>query len=315
MSRQTTGVLILSADAEDYLPCLQELTRTGVEFKPCATSLSALAEYQGQEILIGQPDLVASVLNDMPEVRWVQSSWAGVTPLLNTGRRDYLLTGVKDLFGPQMAEYVLGYMLARELKIFERHGHQANRNWWEVLSGTLSGRTVGIMGTGSIGSYIARALRPFGVGVSGFSRSGAPVEGFDCVYGLEKLERFLAKPDYLVCVLPDTPGTRHLLDARAFRAMKNHCYLLNIGRGSLIDEPALINALETGELAGAVLDVVEQEPLPPESALWDAPGLIVTGHIAAKSRPEDIAEIFTENYRRYCAGETLEFLVDFERGY
>jgi len=313
--KPNTRVFILTTDATDYLPYLQELADAGIEFRTCSSAQAALTEYEGQEIVIGQPDLVAAVLTQMPQVRWVQSSWAGVTPLLNTGRKDYVLTGVKDIFGSQMAEFALGYMLARELKILERLEHQVKRNWWEVLSGTLQGQAVGIMGTGSIGACIARALRPFGVGVTGFSRGGAAVEGFDRVYSQNQLHNFLAEPDYLVCVLPDTPETRHLLDASAFRKMKNDCYLLNIGRGSLVDEPALAEALEAGELAGAVLDVFEREPLPPDSVLWGVPGLMITGHVAAKSQPEDIARIFTENYRRYCAGETLEYRVDFERGY
>ena len=305
----------MATDAEEYLPYLLELTADGVELTVAATVQTARDVYAGHTVVLGQPDLVAPVLPDMPEIRWVQSSWAGVTPILNTGRTDYLLTGVKNTFGPEMAEYVLGYLLARELRIFERLGRQANRSWWDEHSETLQGKTIGIMGTGSIGSYFARALRPFGVTITGFSRGGAPVAGFDRVYAADQLGRFLAEPDYVVCVLPDTPGTRNLLDAEAFRLMKNHCCLVNVGRGATVDEQALVNALHAGELAGAVLDVFRQEPLPQDSPLWNAPGLIVTGHVSGGSKPKDIAAIFRENYRRYCAGDPLEYLIDFERGY
>jgi phosphoglycerate dehydrogenase-like enzyme len=308
-------VLILASDAGEYLQYLQDLSDIGVELTTVVTAEAAREAYSGQQVILGQPDLVASVLADMPEIRWVQSSWAGVTPLLNIGRTDYLLTGVKNTFGPQMAQYVLAYLLANELKIFERLGRQANRSWWSEPSGSLQGKTVGIMGTGAIGSYIAGALKPFGVCIKGYSREGAPVAGFDRVYSGDSLASFLAEPDYLVCVLPDTPGTRHLLDAQAFRRMKNHCLLVNIGRGSVVDEQALAKALYAGELAGAVLDVFQQEPLPADSPLWNAPGLIVTGHVAARSWPSDIAVIFRENYRRYCAGEALDYRIDFERGY
>ena len=308
-------VMILTHDAGEYLPFLKKLSETGVELTAVPTADAARESYSGQEIILGQPDLVAAVLDDMPEVRWVQSSWAGVTPLIKTGRRDYLLTGVKDVFGHQMAEYVLGYLLARELKIFERLGRQASRSWWSGPSGSLHGKTVGIMGTGSIGRRIARLLKPFGVAITGYSRSGAQVADFDRIFSGRQLTAFLAEPDYLVCVMPDTPGTKHLLDADAFRAMKNHCCLVNIGRGNAVDEQALAAALYAGELDGAVLDVFQQEPLPEDSPLWNAPGLIVTGHVAARSWPKDIAAVFSENYRRYCAGEPLEYLVDFERGY
>jgi len=308
-------VLILASDAGEYLPFFEELSGAGVNFTAVATASAAREAYSGQAVVLGQPDLVAQVLAEWPEVRWVQSSWAGVTPILNSGRTDYLLTGVKDTFGPDMAEYVLGYLLAKELKIFERLGRQANRSWWNEHSGTLQGKTVGIMGTGSIGSYFARALRPFGVTVTGFSRSGAPVKGFDRVYPADQLKCFLEEPDYVVCVLPDTPETRLLLDAEAFKCMKKQCCLVNVGRGSLVDEAALASALSAGELAGAVLDVFQQEPLPEDSPLWNAPGVIVTGHISGGSRPKDIAAIFRENYRRYCAGEALKYRIDFERGY
>jgi phosphoglycerate dehydrogenase-like enzyme len=266
-------------------------------------------------VVLGQPDLVAEALGEMPEVRWVQSNWAGVTPLLDLGRSDYMLTGVKDTFGSQMAEYVLGYMLANELKIFERRGRQVNRCWWDEPSGTLQGKTLGIMGTGSIGRHIAGMAQPFGMRITGFSRSGASVEGFKQVFAASQLDDFLAQPDYLVCVLPDTPGTRNMLDTNAFRAMKNSCYLVNVGRGALIDEEALAQALVKGELSGVVLDVFQTEPLPQESPLWNAPGLIVTAHVAAKSWPEGIARIFRENYRRYTAGEPLKYQIDFEKGY
>lgn len=312
---QTPAVLILAPDAQEYLPLLEDLAGGSVTMTIATTAGEAREMYAGQPVILGQPDLVAGALGEMPGIRWVQSSWAGVTPLLDLGRSDYVLTGVKDTFGPQMAEYVLAYMLANELRIFERLGRQANRWWWDEPSGTLKGKTLGIMGTGSIGGHIARMAQLFGMRITGYSHGGAPVEGFERVFARNQLADFLAEPDYLVCVLPDTPGTRHLLDSNAFFFMKNNCYLVNVGRGALIDEEALAQALVKGELSGAVLDVFQTEPLPQESPLWNAPGLIVTGHVAAKSMPQDIARIFKENYRRYIEGEPLKYRIDFERGY
>ena len=312
---QTPSVLILASDAQEYLPLLKDLAGGGVAFTVAETVGEAHESYAGQTVILGQPDLVAEALGEMPEVRWVQSSWAGVTPLLDLGRTDYLLTGVKDTFGSQMAEYVLGYLLANELRIFERLGRQANRCWWDEPSGSLKGKTLGIMGTGSIGSAIAAMARSFGLRITGFSRSGASAEGFEKVFAGNQLDDFLVEPDYLVCVLPDTPETRHLLDAGAFRAMKKDCYLVNVGRGALVDEEALAKALVRGELSGAVLDVFQTEPLPDESPLWNAPGLIVTAHVAAQSWPEEIARIFVENYQRYVAGKPLKYQINFERGY
>ena len=309
------AVLILAPDAGEYLPLLEDLAAEGVELTAAESPDEARRAWSGQPVVLGQPDWVATLLGEMPGVRWVQSSWAGVRPLLELSRSDYMLTAVKGVFGAQMAEYVMGYLLAHELRIAERLGRQANRDWWPEASGTLRGKTLGIMGTGSIGSHVARMAAPFGMKAIGFSRSGAPVEGFEKVFASDRLHDFLALPDYLVSVLPDTPETRHLLDAEAFRVMPDHCYLVNVGRGSVIDEAALAGALSARELVGGVLDVFEREPLPEDSPLWAAPGLVVTGHVAAKSWPEDIARIFRENYRRYCGGKPLKYRVDLERGY
>jgi phosphoglycerate dehydrogenase-like enzyme len=179
----------------------------------------------------------------------------------------------------------------------------------------VQGKTLGIMGTGSIGACIGRAAASLGLRIIGFSRRGAPCEGFERVFPADRLADFLAEPDYLCCVLPDTPSTTKLLDEAAFRAMRRGCYLLNVGRGNLIDEEALLGALGRGQISGAVLDVFNQEPLPPDSPLWQTPGLLVTAHMAADSRPPDIARIFIENYNRFVAGRQLQHLVDFERGY
>jgi phosphoglycerate dehydrogenase-like enzyme len=308
-------VLILAPDAGAYLPLLGELAAAGVRLQTAESAQRALEVYAGQAVVLGQPDLVAAVLERLPQVRWVQSTWAGVRPLLKLERRDYLLSGVRDVFGPQMAEYVFGHLLALELRLAERRERQRRREWWAAKSGSLPGKSLGVMGTGSIGRHIAALGRAFGMRVIGYSRGGAPIEGFDRVFASGALNEFLAEPDYLVCVLPDTPETTRLLDEDRLRRLRPGCVLLNVGRGNLIDEQALAAALQRGGLAGAVLDVFEREPLPADSPLWDAPGLVLTAHVAAHSRPADIARIFRANYNRYRAGQTLDHLVDFGRGY
>lgn len=309
------AVLILSRDAPEYLPRLQCLADAGVVMRAADSPRAALQAYEGQPVVLGQPDLVAAVLERMPAVRWVQSTWAGVRPLIELERRDYVLTGVKDVFGPQMAEYVFGHLLAREIRFEERHRRQRGHQWWTRESGTLEGKRMGVMGTGSIGRHVARLAGAFDMEVWGYSRSGEPTPGFERVYEASDLDPFLAGLDYLVCVLPNTPGTRGLLDERAFLALRPGCVLVNIGRGSLIDEQALLGALARGDLAAAVLDVFAEEPLPPDSALWDAAGVTVTAHVSGISRPAHIARLFESNYNRWAAGEMPDFVIDFERGY
>ncbi len=135
------------------------------------------------------------------------------------------------------------------------------------------------------------------------------------VFAPGELTEFLQDADYVLGLLPDLPSTTGLLNARAFESMKKDALLINVGRGNLIVEDDLVLALKTQKIAGAVLDVFQQEPLPAESALWSAPDLTITGHISAVSRPDDIAGLFLQNYERYCSGQALLHIIDFDKGY
>jgi len=305
----------LSEDASEYLPLLTELSELGVQLTAAHSVAEAQAAWDGQTILLGRPDMAAEALEKMPGVRWVQSTWAGIKPLLGRGRPGLQLTGVKGVFGSQMSEYVFAYLLAHETRLLKRLQWQQEKRWESAPSGQLRNKTLCIMGTGSIGQHVASVAQLFELRVLGFSRSGASTVGFEQVYKPESLAEFLAEADYLVAVLPDTQQTHHLLDARAFRAMKKSAYLVNIGRGNLVDEHALAEALELNELAGAALDVFQHEPLPPDNPLWSARNCLITAHISASSWPEDIARIFIRNYLRFQRGEPLEYLVDMDRGY
>ena len=309
------AILVLARDAAEYGPLLEPLRSAGANITLADTAAVARACSPGPPVLLGEPDLVAAVLDDLPAVRWVQSTWAGVTPLIEQHRRDYHLTGVKGVFGPQMAEYVLGHLLAHQLRLLERLGRQAQRDWWPEPSSTLAGGTLGILGTGSIGAEIARRARVFDLAVIGLSRSGRAQADFDRVWPVADLADFLQRADFVVSVLPDTPATQGLLDAKAIAAMRPGAYFVNVGRGSVVDETALAEALNRHHLGGAALDVFNEEPLPRVSPLWHAENTLVTAHVAARSWPRDIAALFIDNYRRYAAGEALRYTVDFDRGY
>ena len=303
--------LVIASDADDYVELLENPHAATV----CRSPADAAAAYSDQAILFGDPASIASVLSDFRAVRWVQSTWAGVTPLLELDRRDYVLTNVRDIFGPQMSEYVFGYLLAHELKIATRADAQREKRWLEEHSGRLEGKRIGIMGTGSIGRAIAATARAFGMSVVGLSRSGTAMKNYDDVLPAGRLDEFLAGLDYLVSVLPDTTATTGLLDTRALALLPEQCYFINVGRGNVVDDYALVDALSEGRLSGATLDVFDEEPLPQDSPLWDAPNLNVTAHIASISDPSLVAPIFNENYRRFCRGEPLKFVIDFEAGY
>ena len=151
--------------------------------------------------------------------------------------------------------------------------------------------------------------------VTGLSRSGNPVAGFDSVAPVGQLQHWLESLDYLVSTLPRTPQTNRLLDAASLAKLPSYCYLVNVGRSNVLDEAALVQALHQGKLAGAALDVFDEEPLPARSPMWDAPNLTVTAHIAALSHPSLVVPIFLDNFKRHREGRELKYRVDFDAGY
>jgi phosphoglycerate dehydrogenase-like enzyme len=307
--------MIITSLAEEFAAEVARLSDGDIPVKACATSEQAIAEYTDETALFGNPALIVPVLPNMPTVDWVQSSWAGVTPFISGARRDYVLTGVKDVFGSQMSEYVLGYLLAHELKVLRRMKEQNQHNWFTGYSGSLSGKTLGVMGTGSIGQHIAGTAKQFGMRTIGLSRTGRDAPNFDQVRPVAELHDFLVEIDHLAATLPQTEETDNLLDAKALAALSSNAYIVNVGRSNLIDDDALMSALRDGRLAGAALDVFDEEPIPKDSPLWDTPNLSVTAHIAAISHPLLLVPIFVDNYRRYIRNEPLNYVIDFDAGY
>lgn len=307
--------LIVSKRADEYIAMLADYEDLALSTTACVSLQQAARQYSGQKIVFGDPDLVAPLLDAMPAVDWVQSTWAGVLPFVKAQRRDYVLTGVKGVFGPQMSEYVLGQILARELKVAQRARAQSHREWYREPSGTLLGKRIGIMGTGSIGRHIGRVAGCFGMHVSGLSRSGAELPEFDQVWPIEEIAAFLQELDYVVATLPQTSSTNHLLDTGALAQLPSRAMLINVGRSNVLDDTALAAALRDGRLAAAVLDVFDEEPLPNDSPLWTVPNLHITAHISAVSHPSLVVPIFVENLRRYQQQRDLEFVIDLDKGY
>ena len=300
-------LLILSKNEKQYLALLGTagLPELEVVTTPAADC----------DITFGEPDKIREALPHLSSLRWAQATWAGVEPLLDPSlRRDYILTNARRVFGPWMSEYVFAYLLLHERRVLQRLENQHRHLWDRTITGTLRGRTLGLLGVGSIGAHLAGTARHFGMTVHGYTRASEACPEVDAWFHTD-LPGFAAGLDYLVCVLPGTPATRHMLDARVIGALPAHALLVNVGRGAVLDEAALDAALRAGRLAGAVLDVFEQEPLPPGHFLWETPDLFITSHTAAPSLPEEILKVFIENYDLYRKGESLKYRVDFERGY
>lgn len=310
-------LLILSGDAPEYEDLIRDAGLGRLDIFAFEAVEPARAVLGRANIVLGAPDLVRMVLPGLDRLEWVQSTWAGIRPLAAPGlRQDYLLTNVKGIFGPIMSEYVFCYLLMHAQKALQRHASQQEQVWDRTLPGLLRDKTIGILGTGSIGQAIARTAKCFHMKTRGYSRRSGSCEFIDTHFTTgHSLKKFVQDLDFLVSTLPDTPATRNLLDREIFAAMSPKALLVNVGRGNVLDEPALVEAVNRGDLAGAVLDVFNTEPLPPAHPFWHTPGILITAHTAALGYPRDIAPIFIENYKRFSAGKSLNFLVDFDRGY
>jgi phosphoglycerate dehydrogenase-like enzyme len=242
--------------------------------------------------------------------------YAGVEPLVDPSqRRDYILTNARGVFGELMSEYVFGYLLFLEKKILQRMETQKSQQWQRPESGVLRGKTIGLLGVGSIGAYLAGTAKHFKMHVRGFTRQSETTKEVDEYFHGTDLPLFANGLDYLVCVLPRTPDTNRLVDANLLNALPSHAIFINVGRGNAVDESALVNALNDGKLAAAVLDVFDKEPLPENHPFWTTPNLYMTFHTSAISYPEDITKLFIENYQLYMEGKPLKYTVDFEKGY
>lgn len=305
-------LILLSKNADEYYAILKRANLPELEIV-----LNKETSYAAEcDIAFGEPNLLRKALPRLPALRWAQSTWAGVEPLLDPSlRRDYALTNARGVFGGLMSEFVLAYLLLHERKILQRLEAQRERRWDAFLTGTLRGKTIGLLGVGSIGAELARTAKFFGMTVRGYTRESETCEQVDRYYHGEGILEFARGVDYLVCVLPNTPATWRIVSAELLAQLPPHALFINVGRGSAVDESALIQALETGAISGAVLDVFEQEPLPQGHPFWTTKNLIVTSHTSAPSFPAEIARVFIENYRRYIAGAPLEHVVNFERGY
>ena len=239
-----------------------------------------------------------------------------MTPIVDVAReRDILVTGVKGVFGAMMAEYVMAHILRDSQRLDAFGASQSASTWQPDWPHRLGGRTMVVAGTGSIGSHIATVAGGFGIHTVGVSRRGAANPAFHRVVPTSDLALVAAEADYLVLVLPDTAKTRDLVDADVLAALGRDAMLINVGRGSTVAEAALLQSLDEGGLRHAVLDVFQEEPLPPAHPFWRHPRVTVTPHIAAVSHPEDVVKIFLDNLARYRAGETLQHRVNLEAGY
>jgi phosphoglycerate dehydrogenase-like enzyme len=271
-----------------------------------------------------RPDQLAAAIN----LRWIHAPTAAVHQFLfpELVNSNVLLTNSTEVHGPVVAEHVMALVFALAKKIPQAVRFQEKRVWaqekmWNASphQREVAGATLGLIGLGSIGLRVARMASALGMRVMAVREhveKGTP-EGVNAVFAPAALNDMLGQSDFVVIAAPLTPETRGLMNASRLAAMKPDAYLINVGRGPQVDEIALADALRNRRIAGAALDVFEQEPLPPDSRLWDLENLLITPHngsITDKLWPRHY-KLFSENLRRYLTHQPLLFPVDKRKGY
>ena len=315
-------LLVAGAESLDDVPGLDAATDFAeIHFAPDDNALAT--GLPGSEILLGW-DFSGCNLGDhwhlADSLRWIHWCGAGVDRLLFPGltSSDVLVTNARGIFDRAMAETVLGYMLAEAKRFRESWDLQKSHSWLYRRSDRLLGQHALVVGVGSIGHAVGELLQAVGVRVQGVGRTAReddPV--FGRIHDMADLNRLSAEQDWVIGVLPSTASTRDVFDAEFFAALSPRARFINIGRGDAVAEDALQQALQSGAIAGAMLDVFKQEPLPEKNPLWDTPNLFVSPHISGDyhSFPRDMVEMFLEHLSRDRSGDALATRGDKVQGY
>lgn len=320
-SAQSVVVVSGAADASE-VPGLERIAPEA-ELRFPRDQAQLRAALHGADVLLGWSFRDASlreVWADADALRWIHWGGAGVDAVLfpELVESDLVLTNSRGIFDRPMAEYVLALVLAFAKDLPGTLEAQRRGRWEYRLSERIDGSTALVVGAGAIGREIARLLRAAGMRVVGVGRRARSADpDFGAVHAADALEGLLGQADYVIAAAPHTPQTEGLFNADRFAAMRPTARFINVGRGALVDERALVAALERGAIAGAALDVFRSEPLAADSPLWGAPNLIVSPHMSGDyaGYPAALAELFLDNFRRYRAGEPLRNVVDKRAGY
>ena len=257
-----------------------------------------------------------------PHLAWVQGVGAGSAQLQSAGLADagIRLTTSAGSNAVAIAEFVVGRLLQERKRFRELDEHQQRHHWADLYGTELSGATIGLVGLGAINSAVAARLAPFGVTLLASRRSAKPGDTAPNIHELypsARLHEMFAHCDTVISAVPETPETVGLIDAAAIAAMRPGAFFVNVGRGTLLDETALIDSLRSGHLRGAALDVTSEEPLPASNPLWDAPNLYLSYHCSTSPAAlfVNLHRLWRDNIARWLGGEALRNEVDLSRGY
>jgi phosphoglycerate dehydrogenase-like enzyme len=310
---------VLCEKATDRPPGLDGLD---VDFRYCDADGLAEAVHGAQALLLWDffSTAVRDIWADADRLEWIHITAAGVDTLLFDELRDsdVLVTNARGVFDRPLAEYVLGAVIAFAKDSLTSFDLQRRHEWRHRETRSITGATALVVGTGGIGREIAKLLKAAGLEVRGAGRravAGDP--DFGEIIESANLAAEAGWCDHLILAAPLTPATRGLVNAQVLGAMKPDAHLVNIARGPMVDESALLDALARRRIGGATLDVFDTEPLPPGHPLWDAPNVTITAHMSADALGwrETLAAQFVTNVRRWLAGQPLLNVVDKKLGY
>lgn len=318
-------IVLAGLEGQAHFPLLNSLhdeipDLTIIEELDPAKALSAVAD---ADIVYGMPS--AAIVQAAPRLRWIQSSSAGVEYIANIPEvveSDIIVTNTRGAHGPSIGEHAFAMLFALTRAMPLSWDQQQRRVWDRShiyrSAREMYGSTMGIIGYGAIGRAIAQRAAGFEMRLIAVDANPVlPDDHVRDVWPMSRLDDLLATADVVMVTAPLTPETRHLIDAAHLARMKPEAYLIVVSRGGIVVESALADALSSGRLAGAAIDVAEIEPLPAESPLWGAPNLIITPHTAGASTEKErrCVEIFRDNVVRFHRGEPLRNVVDKRRGY
>jgi phosphoglycerate dehydrogenase-like enzyme len=308
-----THILIICPDPQAYT------SRLAPQFPQ--VTFSCMTEVECTQVLdrMGEADAIfgngmafdAECLVQAKKLRWFQCLITGtdhLAPVLAGSR--VILTNARGIHGPQMAEMAILHMLSLSRRVPQLVRNQAAHVWNRINQRVLDGRTIAILGVGAIAEHVAKVCQAFGMTTLGISRTPRQLDGFNAIYPREKLLDAAAQADFLLALVPYSKDNDKIINAAVFDVMKPTAYLINIARGGVVDEAALVQVLRDGKIAGAGLDVFEQAPLPPSHPLWDLDNVFITPFIGGRSdRYEDsIMSIIKPNLQSFLDGRHDEMI-------
>ena len=319
-STNRSHVLLWTDSPTAYLDAIQTAglaERVAIDTLPRKEKPSAEQLARTEAMMAGA--VPAGLLPAMPRLRWAQAMSAGVDnwlalPDLPSG---LTLTCARGTHTESMPENIIGALFHVAKPYAQVAEHQKQSKWVHTVAQPLTGKTLGILGLGAIGQEVARIAVALGMHVIGTKRRPTRIPNVAEVLAPERTDEVLSQSDFVLLLLPATPETENFIDAKRLARMKPSAWLLNFGRGQIINDADLMAATREKKIVGALLDVFRQEPLPSEHPFWKAPGIIVVPHIGGPHPQRDrfVARLFVENLKRFLDGEPLKEVVDRSAGY